>query len=164
MASFASCGGVKEKTEKYRVPPDSAVYCMLGKSMTEVLFNPSKVTCYTLKGKKEVAKDDYEVEPNCVRDSLVGRLGTAQIAVLQFNLLSSDENYREDSIKVRSPYMPRIEFCFEKRWKEPVHVIISPSDYSWTIFYDDKRQCHWNYANKRLLERYCKTIVGKTLK
>ena len=84
-----------------------------------------------------------------------------QISILQFNLLSDDANYHQDSLKVRSPYVPYIEFCFEKKRQQPVHIIVSLSDFSWTILYDDKRQGNWNYADKRLMKRYCRMILGK---
>lgn len=163
VTSFASCNGVKEKTEAYSIPPDSIVYYKMGKSMSDVLFSPSKVTCYSIKGKATVDKEDFELEPHYVRDSLIVKLTTSQIALLQFNLLSDEENYMEDSIKVRSPYVPCIEFCFEKKKLEAVHVVISLSDFSWSIIYDDKRQGNWNYADKRQMERYCKMILGDTL-
>lgn len=104
------------------------------------------------------------MEPHYVRDSLIAKLSVSQINMLQFNLLSDEENYKEDSIKVRSPYVPCIEFCFEKKKKNPVHVIVSLSDFSWTIVYDDKKQGNWNYADKRLMERYCKMILGDIYK
>ena len=162
VTSFASCNGIKEKVEKYSIQPDSAVYYTLGKTMSDVLFSPSKVTCYTLKGKATVAKEDMEIEPHYVRDSLITKLNANQIALLQFNLLADVENYKEDSLRVRSPYVPYIEFCFEKKKLQPVHVIISLSDFSWTVIFDDKRQFNWNYENKRLMERYSKMILGET--
>lgn len=161
--SFASCNKITGKIEKCNILPDSVVYYTLGKSMSEVLFSPSKVTCYTIKGKPTLTEEDYEVEPHFVRDSLVGKLNASEIAVLQFNLLSDKENYKEDSIKVRSPYVPCVEFCFEKKKQEAVHVVISLSDFSWTLIYDDKRQGNWNYEDKRLMERYCKKIIGEPL-
>ena len=139
-SSFASCDGVKDKTEKYNIQPDSAVYYTLGKTMSDILFNPNKVTCYSLKGKSVAAKEDYVVEPHYVRESFIAKLNVSQISMLQFNLLSDEENYKQDSLKVRSPYVPIVEFCFEKKKHQPVHIIVSLSDFSWTIIYDDKRQ------------------------
>ncbi len=166
VAAFASCNGYKAKVKSTfsGLQPDSAVYHTLGKTVSEILFNPSKVICYRLKGVSNVGKEDYEVESHYVRDSLVAKLNTEQISILQFNLLAWEDNYKEDSIKVRSPYVPVLEFCFEKKKQEPVHVIISFSDFSWSIMYDDKRQGNWNYAEKKLLERLCKYIVGDYIK
>lgn len=157
--SLSSCICVKGNSDKSISQPDSVVYYTLGKTMSEVLFNPSKVTCYKVRGKSVVDRVDYELEPHYVRDSLVCKLDIVQIGILQFNLLLDEENYREDSIKVRSPYVPCIEFCFEKKKMEPVHIIISLSDYSWTILFDDKKQGNWNYADKRLMQRYCNMIL-----
>ena len=164
FAAMASCNPLLEKTAKYAILPDSSVYYTLGKTMSEVLFCPSKVTCYTIQGKATVAKEDFELEPHYVRDSLVTKLNANQIYLLQFNLLADEENYKEDSMKVRSPYVPCLEFCFEKKKMEPVHVIVSLSDFSWTIVYDDKRQFNWNYEDKRLMERFCKMILGEVYK
>lgn len=161
--SFAACNGENKKVVQYNVKPDSAVYYTLGRSMSDILFSPSKVTCYTVKGKSVVDKDDFELEPHYVRDSLITKMTANQIYLLQFNLLADEENYKEDSMKVRSPYVPCIEFCFEKKKQQSVHVLISLSDFSWTIIYDDKHQSNWNYADKRFMERYCKMLLGETL-
>lgn len=163
VTSFASCNGLKGKGEKYTIQPDSSVYYSFGKTMSDILFSPSKVTCYTIKGKSTIDKEDYELEPHYVRDSLIAKLNASQIMLLQFNLLSDQENYKKDSIQVRSPYVPCVEFCFEMKKQQPVHVIISLSNFSWTLVYDDKRQGNWNYADKRLMERFCKMILGETL-
>ena len=100
------------------------------------------------------------LQQKAIFHSLIAKLTSNQITLLQFNLLSDEENYKEDSIKVKSPYVPCIEICFEKKKQQPVHVIISFSDYSWTVVYDDKRQFNWNYADKRQIERLCKMIMG----
>lgn len=162
--SMSSCSAANEKTTKYAIQPDSSVYYTLGKSMSDILFSPTKVLCYTIQGKATISKEDYELEPHYVRDSLIAKLNANQIYLLQFNLLADEKNYKEDSMKVRSPYVPCLEFCFEKKKMEPVHVIISLSDFSWTIVYDDKRQFNWNYEDKRLIERFCKLILGEVYK
>ena len=54
LSSFASCGSAGGNAVKYVVMPDSCVYEQLGKSMSEILFCPSKVTCYTIQGKDSV--------------------------------------------------------------------------------------------------------------
>ncbi|MBM6719899.1 hypothetical protein H6B13_09620 [Bacteroides gallinaceum] len=161
ISSFVSCSAANKKTAKYSIQPDSTVYYTLGKTMSDILFSPTKVTCYTIQGKSIVSEEDVELEPHYVRDSLVAKLDDGQISILQFNLLSDDANYHQDSLKVRSPYVPYIEFCFEKKRQQPVHIIVSLSDFSWTILYDDKRQGNWNYADKRLMKRYCRMILGK---
>ena len=160
ITSFASCNNADKKVTNSVIKPDSAVYYTLGKTMSDIMFSPSKVTCYTIKGKATVSKEDVELEPHYVRDSLIAKLNDSQIYLLQFNLLSDVENYKEDSIKVRSPYVPCVEFCFEKKKHQPLHVIVSLSDFSWTVVYDDKRQFHWNYADKRLMERLCNMFLG----
>lgn len=156
-------GSPKENNKlKYDIQPDSAVYATLGKTMSDILFSPSKVFCYTILGKSNVDDRDFEIEPHYVRDSLVAKLNSDQISIFQFELLADEQNYLQDSIKVRSPYHPCIEFCFEKK-KQQVHILISLSNFSWTLFYDDKRQGNWNYADKRFMERYCRMLLGETL-
>ena len=161
VSSFVSCNAANKKTTKYSIQPDSTVYYTLGKTMSDILFSPTKVTCYTIQGKSTVSETDFELEPHYVRDSLIAKLDDEQISILQFNLLTDDANYHQDSLRVRSPYVPCVEFCFEKKKQQPVHIIVSLSDFSWTILYDDKRQGNWNYADKLLMERYCKMILGK---
>lgn len=166
ISCFAAKGQKAKKEPKpvtYAIQPDSSVYSTLGKTMTDILFSPNKVTCYAIKGKAQVDKEDYELEPHYVRDSLIAKLSLNQIAMLQFLVLSDKNNYMQDSVKVRSPYVPSLEFCFEKK-KQQVHVLISQSDFSWTIFYDDKKQGNWNYAEKRLVGRYSKMICNSVTK
>ncbi|MCD8295975.1 MAG: hypothetical protein LUC88_00215 [Prevotella sp.] len=160
---LSACANVSKNDIVYDIQPDSAVYATLGKTMTEVLLSPQKVTCYTIKGKQQVDEGDYELEPHYVRDSYIAKLNAKQIGILQFELISDEQNYSIDSVRVRSPYAPAVEFCFEKK-KTQVHVIISLSNFTWTIFYDDKRQGNWNYSDKRFMERYCYMILGEVLK
>lgn len=165
-----SCFAAKEQKMKkeskpavYAIQPDSNTYTILGKTMTDILFSPSKVTCYAVKGKAQVDKTDFELEPHYVRDSLIAKLTPSQVALFQFLVLSDKSNYSQDSIKVRSPYVPHLELCFEKK-KQQVHVLISQSDFSWTICYDDKKQGNWNYAEKRLVGRFCNMISNHSIK
>lgn len=165
-----SCFAAKEQKIKkeskpavYAIQPDSNTYTILGKTMTDILFSPSKVTCYAVKGKAQVDKTDFELEPHYVRDSLIAKLTPSQVALFQFLVLSDKSNYSQDSIKVRSPYVPHLELCFEKK-KQQVHVLISQSDFSWTICYDDKKQGNWNYAEKRLVRRFCNMISNRSIK
>lgn len=165
-----SCFAAKEQKMKkeskpavYAIQPDSNTYTILGKTMTDILFSPSKVTCYAVKGKAQVDKTDFELEPHYVRDSLIAKLTPSQVALFQFLVLSDKSNYSQDSIKVRSPYVPHLELCFEKK-KQQVHVLISQSDFSWTICYDDKKQGNWNYAEKRLVGRFCNMISNHNIK
>ena len=153
----------ESKPAVYAIQPDSNTYTILGKTMTDILFSPSKVTCYAVKGKAQVDKTDFELEPHYVRDSLIAKLTPSQVALFQFLVLSDKSNYSQDSIKVRSPYVPHLELCFEKK-KQQVHVLISQSDFSWTICYDDKKQGNWNYAEKRLVGRFCNMISNHSIK
>ena len=153
----------ESKPAVYAIQPDSNTYTILGKTMTDILFSPSKVTCYAVKGKAQVDKTDFELEPHYVRDSLIAKLTPSQVALFQFLVLSDKSNYSQDSIKVRSPYVPHLELCFEKK-KQQVHVLISQSDFSWTICYDDKKQGNWNYAEKRLVRRFCNMISNRSIK
>lgn len=155
---MASCGDFGKKPEIGPIQPDSAVYAMLGKTMSEVLFNPGSVTCYTLKGKAEVDPSEFQVEPHWVRDSLVGKLSPQMVGVLQFALVANRENYTNDSIRVKAPYVPILEFEFKKK-KNVVHVLVSVSDRTWTIMYDDKRQIHFNYHDCELIDRFCEMFL-----
>ena len=167
ISCFAAKDQKKTKKEPkpvtYVIKPDSNTYAILGKTMTDILFSPSKVTCYAVKGKAQVDKSDLELEPHYVRDSLIAKLSPSQISMFQFLVLSDKSNYSQDSVKVRSPYVPQLELCFEKK-KQQVHVLISQSDFSWTICYDDKKQGNWNYAEKRLVGRFCKMISNSNIK
>lgn len=134
--------------------PDSAAYSKLGRRLASVLFSPQTVKCYHLSGKAEVAKSDVEIEKNFVRDTLLATLQAGEINVLQYALLKPAKSYARDSVIVMSPYMPVLEFEFAKK-KEKAHVVISLSDFSWTIIYDDKRQFNYTYANEAIIAQFC---------
>ena len=155
---MASCGELGRKKPIKSIQPDSAVYAVLGRTMSEVLFNPSSVTCYTLKGKVEVDSKDFQVEPHWVRDSLVGRLTPELYGVLQFALIANKENYQNDLLHVKAPYIPMVEFEFRQK-KQVVHVLISTSDFTWTIMYEDKQLLHFNYQDREFIERFCESFV-----
>ena len=65
ISCFAAKDQKKTKKEPkpvtYVIQPDSNTYAILGKTMTDILFSPSKVTCYAVKGKAQVDKSDLEV-------------------------------------------------------------------------------------------------------
>ena len=165
MWCMASCNSIGKKHQPVvSMPqPDSTVYAMLGRTMSDVLFSPQKVTCWRLKPKAEPTANDYQVEPHWARDSLIGQLTPQMYGVLQFLLLNNPECYRHDSVLVRSPYFPRVEFEFVKK-KTVVHVVVSLADYSWSAMYDDKCQFNFNYADKELIDRFCQTILGEDIK
>ena len=153
----ASCVPDKRPQTK-NITPDSSVYSMLGRTMSDVLFNPNSVTCYTLRGVEKADSVATEIEPHWVRDSLVGRLTPQMYGILQFVLISNIGNYEKDTIRVKAPYIPSLEFEFRQK-KSVVHVLISTSDYTWTVMYDDKRQLHFNYQDRELISRFCEMII-----
>ena len=154
----------KERKEKPLCPewmmPDSTVYARLGKRLAGVLFAPQNVRCYRLVGKEKVMEGDVEIESNFVRDTLLSILRPDEVAVLQYALIRPQDSYATDSVRVMSPYLPVLEFEFCKN-KETAHVIISLSDMTWTVMYDDKRQFNYNYANEHLLSQFCRFYLGK---
>ena len=162
LFSSVLCMASGDKNGKHppikRIQPDSTVCAMLGQSISDVLFNPRKVTCYTIKGKGEIEPADFQVEPHWVRDSLVGTLSPQMIGVLQFALVANSENFKNDTLFIKAPYFPILEFEFRKKM-EIVHVLISISDHTWTIVYDGERQIHFNYHDFELIERFCNLFV-----
>lgn len=162
---FCSCAsGASKKVEEKPIcaqwkQPDSEAYNKLGKRLATLLFSPKSVKCYHLIGKESVAKDDVEIEKNFVRDTLLATLKSDEITVLQYALLKPAKSYKNDSIKVMSPYMPILEFEFTNK-KEKAHVVISLSDMTWTVFYDDKKQFNFTYANEELLAQFCNYYVS----
>lgn len=141
--------------------PDSTVYKSLGKSLSEILFSPTKVRVYSLKGVENVGQNDVEIEDHFVRDTLITTLDARQLAVLQYLLLAHDENYKKDSMQIRAPYLPQLEFEFTKKKGQTAHVVVSVNDRTWTVIYDDKVQFNWNYANKDLVARFCNYFIEK---
>lgn len=158
MLCMASGEEYSKKTPSRSIQPDSTVYAMLGETISDVLFNPNRVTCYIIKGKGDVEPGDFQVEPHWVRDSLIGRLSPQMVGVLQFALVANRENYKNDTLRIKAPYFPIVEFEFQKK-KNIVHVLISTSDHTWTIVYDGERHIHFNYHDCELIERFCNLFV-----
>lgn len=144
--------------------PDSTVYKSLGKSLSEILFSPKTVKVYSLKGVENVGKNDIEIEDHFVRDTLVATLDAKQIALFQYLLLANEENYKNDSVQIRAPYLPQLEFEFTRKKEQTAHVVVSVNDRTWTVVYDDKVQFNWNYANKSLVARFCNYFIEKGIK
>lgn len=139
--------------------PDSTISQQLGASLTNVLFSPKKVTCYHLIRKKDITDKDVQPIKGYVRDSLLTVFTDKQTAVLQYLLLTNNKSYSEDIISIEAPYVPVIEFEFADKKKRVASVIISLSDRSWTIMYDEKEQFNYNYADARLLDRFCNLFL-----
>ena len=140
--------------------PDSLAYHKLGKRLASILFAPQSVRCFHLIGKEKIEDGEIQIEENFVRDTLLSSFRPNEIAVLQYALLKPAKSYETDSIKVMSPYIPVLEFEFSKK-NEKAHVVISLSDMTWTVYYDDKRQFHYNYANEELIYEFCKFYIRK---
>ncbi len=161
LSAFASCNSYAPSdrigTQK-GVTPDSTVYATLGKTLSDILFNPGKVNLYKLKGKDSVEKNDVEIESHYVRDSYIGKVRPEVFSILQFNVISDPINYQRDSVLVKAPYYPEYELEFVKG-KKTAHVLISVNDKTWTIIYDDKRQFNWNYADKRSMDRFMELLL-----
>jgi hypothetical protein len=160
VVGMTSCNAKNIKGEPGSMfTPDSAAYKALGKSLSEILFSPKKVKVYSLKGVETVGKNDVEIEDHFVRDTLLATLDSEQIALLQYLLLSSGENYKNDSLPIRAPYLPQLEFEFTKKKGQVAHVVVSVSDRTWTMVYDDKVQFNWNYAYKDIFTRFCNYFI-----
>ena len=136
----------------------SEVRAELGNTLADLLLDPASVTCYSVKGKEKITPDDIELEPHYVRDSLCGSLSPEAISVLTFLLTSDMDNYSRDSVLIKSPYMPEIEFSFTRR-KQEAHVLVSMTNFSWTVIYDGKKQFNYNYVDKRNIARFCEMIL-----
>ncbi|MBQ8713420.1 MAG: hypothetical protein IJ551_11480 [Prevotella sp.] len=163
LAGISSCSAKSMKKgtamTKTIIAPDSTASAVLGRSLSEILFSPTKVNVYSLKLKDRVDKDDVEVEDHIVRDSLLAVLSGEETAVLQYILLSDGNSYQRDSIIVRSPFTPALEFEFVKK-KVTAQVVMSPLDNSWTVWYDGKRQFHFNFADKKGVKRFCRYYLN----
>lgn len=143
------------------IHPDQVAYRALGRSLTDVLINAKTIKVYSLVPKEQLNPDDYEVDAHFVRDSLLGTLTKEQATVLAYNLISNGANYHKDStLIVMSPYYPVIEFEFTKK-KSVAHVIVSLSNYTWAVKYDDKIQFKYNYASGAFVKRFCDYFLNE---
>lgn len=138
--------------------PDSVALQNLGKMAAKVIFNPDRVTAYSLKGYDTIPAGSVEVIPHFVRNRVLGTVDRKYSEVLKFLLYATADNYRLDSLKIRSPRIPLIELEYKKK-KESVSVIFSFSDMTWSVKSDGKIQFVWNYGNKDLVARYFRPFL-----
>lgn len=139
--------------------PCDTVIAQLGRTASEVIFNPSKVEVYRVEGRDTIDKDEVEVDKNYVRQNLIGTLSKDYIRLVQYLLIADQANYCIDSVRVRSPYSPEIELKFIRK-NEAVSVLVSRSNYTWTLLSDGKRQFNYNYAEKSAIDRLIKQILN----
>jgi len=168
---LAACAPKGKKTETRQsvekpvcsewIHPDSIAYSNLGKRLTDVLINASKVRVYSLRPKEKVTADDVEIEPHFVRDTQLATLTKEQAVVLKYSLISCGANYHNDTTSIPlAPYYPIIEFEFTKK-KEVAHVFVSLSDFKWGINYDGKTQFKYNYGDGTFVHRFCDYFLSK---
>lgn len=160
---FVACAETQIKTGNTNEcwnRPDSVVAQQLGTGLTRVLFSPKKVRCYHLLSKQNISDKEIQPVKGFVRDTLLATFTPDKIAVLQYVLLSNTNSYSEDIVSIEAPYRPVIEFEFTDKKKVTASVIISLSDRSWVIIYDGKEQFKYNYADARLLERFCNHFLN----
>lgn len=167
---IAACSADGDGTKKENpvcndwIHPDSLAYQNLGRRLTDVLINAKTIKVYSLVPKERITPDDYEVESHFVREKQLGVLTKDQAVVLKYMLISNGANYHKDSsLIVMSPYYPIIEFEFTKK-KEVAHVIISLSNYTWAIKFDDKLQFKYNYASGTFVKRFCDYFLQEETK
>lgn len=139
---------------------DSMLADQLDDSLRNVLFDPDTVKCYHLSYKDKIKERDVEVVKDYVQDSLVSVLPTSQTCILQYVLLSDISNYSNDTVLVQSPYLPILEFRFEKKGLQPVSIVISTLDRSWQMIRDGKCVHSHNIAATRQVERFCSYFMN----
>lgn len=163
LIGFSACAEPTAKATKYNCPelikPDGKITSVLGNRLTDIIFSPKSVSCFYITPVDSIRKGDVELEPNIVKKEKLSQLSKEEIAVLQYVLLSDSNSYKNDSIVVLSPYIPCLDFEFEKK-KETAHVLISLSDFSWSIVYDGKKQFNHNYHSNEI-ERLCAFYLSK---
>lgn len=164
--------GDKNKTKKKMTPttlikknmgqdcflPSDSVKAHLGTMASEVIFNPTKVVVYRVEGRDSIREGEVEVEKNFVRTKMVGTLSKDCVRLVQYLLITDSDNYGIDSMRVRSPYVPDIELQFIRK-NEVVSVLVSRSDFTWTLISDGKKQFNYNYAEKKAINRLFNQII-----
>lgn len=133
---------------------DSIIGTYLPNDLHEILSTPDVVNCYHVIYKDTISQEKANVLNHFVQDTLLVKLNVSQISVLQYILLSNEQNYLNDSIKVQSPCLPRLEFEF-LRDKEKASIFISNLDHTWHIMQNGKIVLSNAFTDVNLIERYC---------
>ena len=167
-SSVISCANTKSCTNNPIDPwlaPDSTICNKLTeKGLIETLFMPNDVKCYILIHKDSIPEDELSLVKGYARDSLMAEFGIRETTVLQYILLSNPFSYSTDSLKIEAPYLPTLEFVFSRKDSLSASVVISTSNQSWTIFYNGEKQFNYNYADRRIVERFCKYYINEYFK
>lgn len=157
LIGSAACVAEKKKEKVEWLEPDSVINEKLGDRLTSLLYQPKSVKCFAVEW-NDSSKVNM-LESHYIQGKQLKKLSNDEKAVLKYILISNKENFVNDSIKILSPYRPVLDFEFSNR-KEKAHVIISLSDYSWTLIYDGKRQFNYNFQTPDIV-RFCNNYLEK---
>ena len=164
MAGCANSQACVSEEIPFWLTPDSTICSHLDGDLKKVLFMPDSVKCYVLVQKDSISEKGLSPVENYVRDSLMAEFGVRETTVLQYVLLSNPQSYSTDSVKIEAPYLPILEFVFSRENSSSASVILSVSDRSWAIMYDNKQQFRYNYADWRTVERFCSFYINEYFK
>lgn len=138
---------------------DSVISEKLGDELSDKLFAPDEVKCYSIVYKDSIGEKDVVLTKNFVRDTLIAKVSPSQLSILQFVLLCNETNYSKDSIKIQSPFRPVVEFEFVKKNHNNSSIVFSLSDHTWMIVEGGVKKLQYNYCDSKLLERFCNLFL-----
>lgn len=143
---------------------DSALSKYLADSISLTLFCPDTVKCYHIIYKDTIREKDIQVVKGYVRNTLLTTLNEGQTAILQYLLLSNPTCYSKDTVLVQSPYLPSLEFEFQKQGKPTISVIVSNIDKSWQMLVNREQVSSYNFVDSRPIERFCNYFINLYLR
>lgn len=159
---IVSCANTKNCAKDeiaFWLTPDSTICNKLNDGLKEILFMPDSVACYILIHKDSIPTNELSSVKGYARDSLMAEFGIKETTVLQYILLSNPLSYSTDSLQIEAPYLPILEFVFSRKDSSPASVVISTSNQTWTVLHDGEKQFCYNYADSRVVERFCKYYI-----
>lgn len=104
-------------------------------------INYDSVLSFSIDRMDTIREKDIQVVKGYVRNTLLTTLNEGQTAILQYLLLSNPACYSKDTVLVQSPYLPSLEFEFQKQGKPTISIIVSNIDKSWQMLVNGEMLC-----------------------
>ena len=152
----ATSGFPKNKTIRTEIAPDSVVISKLGDSICDIVFNPKKVTLYTLEP-LERPKDEDSTIGGFKTNEKVGTIAKEYYSTVLF-LLSDSCSYYDGPFVPATAFSPEVALEFSNR-KGKVYLLYSFASREIGIVADGTLLKKQHYGNHRLFLLFFQNIL-----
>jgi hypothetical protein len=149
---------VKEKVS-FVIKPDSVVIQLLGDSVCDLIFAPSKVKCCTLNSMKRPQKGDATILGYSIKKEY-DKIPKNAISILQF-ILSDSSSYNRSNVFPAAPFIPTVVYEFYHK-KDCVDLAFSFMNGEIAVLKNGKQinSVRFNFVLKRSLMLFTNKVIN----